>query len=154
MHQYGMFLPLSPLCIPVFIVCQTQCSTPVHHVCISVTSRFFQIFHTPLFWRSGIAARFCCPTSNPAVTNCLYLFIGVVTSFTINTNFAVWILGMHFYWDRGSMLLVKFCFHFTLNFIDSIKMERLKSKKKKQKADSNPTQACWDVRSLNHYAIA
>jgi len=102
MHQCEMFLPLSPLCIPVFIVCQTQCSTSVHHVCISVTSRFFQVFHTPLFWRSGIAARFCCPASNPAVPSCLYLFIGVVTSFAINTNFAVWILGMHFYWDRGS----------------------------------------------------
>ena len=102
MHQCGMFLPLSPLCISVFIVCQTQCSTPVHHVCISVTSRFFQVFHTPLFWRSGIAARFCCPASNPTVPSCLYLFIRVVTSFAINTNFAVWILGMHFYWDRGS----------------------------------------------------
>ena len=110
MHQYGMFLPLSPLCIPVFIVCQTQCSTPVHHVCISVTSRFFQVFHTPLFWRSGIATRFCCPASNPAVPSCLYLFIGVVTSFTINTNFAVWILGMHFYWDRGSTSFLFFSF--------------------------------------------
>ena len=133
MHQCGMFLSLSLLCIPVFIVCQTQCTTPVHHVCISVTSRFFQVFHTPLFWRSGIAARFCCPASNSAVPSCLYLFIRVVTSFAINTNFAVWILGMHFYWDRGSMLLVKFCFHFTLNFIDSIKMERLKFKKRSKK---------------------
>jgi len=112
MHQCGMFLPLSPLCILVFIVCQTQCSTPVHHVCISVTSRFFQVFHTPLFWCSGIAARFCCPASNPAVPSCLYLFIGVVTSFAINTNFAVWILGMHFYWDRGSTSFLFFSFLF------------------------------------------